>query len=88
MSGSAAVGDVKERGVAEVYPPPDGTAWRKSRASGASGNCVEVALTSTGIWVRDTKDRPGPVLRFTELEWDAFLQGVRAGEFDLPAGGQ
>lgn len=55
--------------------------WRKSTASGATG-CVEVAVTADGVWVRDTKDRPGPVLRFTRTEWDAFVAGVRQGEFD------
>lgn len=60
---------------------PAGLSWHKSTASGNDG-CVEVALSADGIWVRDTKDRPGPVLRFTRAEWDAFLTGVRQGEFD------
>lgn len=34
------------------------------------------------IHVRDSKDRDGPVLVFTGKEWDAFLAGVKAGEFD------
>jgi hypothetical protein len=38
------------------------------------------------IEVRDSKDRSGPVLRFTGLEWDAFLDGARKGEFDHLAG--
>ena len=72
--------------MADLFPSPDGAAWRTSSASGSGGNCVEVAVTSEDIWVRDTKDRPGPVLRFTLVEWDAFLAGVRQGEFDLPDG--
>jgi hypothetical protein len=35
------------------------------------------------IAVRDSKDRHGPVLRFTPVEWEAFVGGVRDGEFDL-----
>jgi hypothetical protein len=34
------------------------------------------------IEVRDSKDRGGPVLRYTVGEWDAFLDGARNGEFD------
>jgi hypothetical protein len=60
-------------------------AWRKSSYSnGQGGNCVEVAdLADGGRLVRDTKDQGrGPVLRFTESEWQAFVLGVRGGEFD------
>jgi predicted secreted Zn-dependent protease len=50
----------------------------------ADGNCVEVAaLPSDEIIVRDSKDtRPdAPRLTFTAAEWDAFVEGVAAGEF-------
>ena len=56
-------------------------AWRKSSASGSSG-CVEVAATANEILIRDSKNRSGAILRFTEVEWRAFLAGVRMGEFD------
>jgi hypothetical protein len=56
--------------------------WRKSAASG-SGDCVEVAFVDDDeVLVRHSKVRKGPILRFTPSEWDAFLAGVRAGEFD------
>lgn len=57
--------------------------WRKSSRSGNNG-CVEVALDADEIAVRDSKDRDGPVLRFTAQEWGAFLAGVRDGEFEPP----
>jgi Domain of unknown function (DUF397) len=59
-------------------------AWRKSSGSVANGACVEVGTMACGgdVLVRDTKDREGPVLRFTPTEWSAFLAGARAGEFD------
>lgn len=45
--------------------------------------CVEVGRYADGsVAVRDTKDRSQPALVFTQKEWTAFLQGVRAGEFD------
>jgi hypothetical protein len=62
---------------------PAGAAWRKATASG-SGNCVEITDAAERVWVRDSKDREGPVLEFTRNEWTAFLAGVRAGEFDGP----
>ena len=57
------------------------------RKSGDSDNhgCVEVAaLPGGGIRVRDSKDRAGPVLRFTDHEWQAFIAGAHSGEFELP----
>jgi hypothetical protein len=57
--------------------------WVKSSLSFANGNCVEVQfLTDGGVQVRNSRDRDGAVLTFTAAEWDAFLGGVRLGEFD------
>jgi hypothetical protein len=58
--------------------------WKKSSLSGnGGGNCVEVATNLPGlIAVRDSKNPSGPALRFTPAEWDAFLGGVKLGEFD------
>jgi hypothetical protein len=55
--------------------------WRTARKSG-SNNCVEVAPAADGVAVRDSKDREGPVLFYTPLEWAAFLDGAKRGEFD------
>ena len=61
--------------------------WKKSSLSYANGNCVEVGgLSGDLIRLRDSKDVKGPVLRFTPDEWDAFLGGVRNGEFDRTRG--
>jgi hypothetical protein len=64
---------------------PEGSApkWVKSSLSFSNGNCVEVAdLSDGGIGVRNSRDPEGSVLRFTSDEWEAFLGGVRIGEFD------
>jgi hypothetical protein len=55
--------------------------WRKSSWSNANG-CVEVAFVQGQVAVRDSKQHGGPVLVFTAHEWEAFLSGVRDGEFD------
>ena len=57
-------------------------AWRTSSLCDLNG-CVEVALLEDQVAVRDAKDRGGPVLLFSTPEWEAFLGGVRGGEFDL-----
>lgn len=61
-------------------------AWRKSTCSGGNGgSCVEVASLSGGrVGVRDSKDRGGPALIFTLVEWQTFIGGVKGGKFDNP----
>jgi hypothetical protein len=57
--------------------------WVKSSLSFANGNCVEVRDLPDGeVCVRNSREAQGPVLRFTPDEWQAFLGGVRNGEFD------
>lgn len=79
--------DCSESGCVEVF--------RKSSFSADNGDCVEVASvlcesnqcvtveTETTRLVRDSKlGDDSPVLRYTEKEWQAFIAGVKAGEFD------
>jgi hypothetical protein len=49
----------------------------------APKTCVAVAmLGGDEIAVRDEKVPDGPVLIFTADEWDAFIAGVKDGQFD------
>lgn len=48
-----------------------------------NGSCVAVADLSDGqVAITDTKVSDGPILTFTPTEWDDFIKGVKAGEFD------
>ncbi len=57
------------------------TTWTRSSACDF-GDCVEARRDGDTITVRDSKDPDGTGLTFTVEEWMAFLQGVRAGEFN------
>jgi hypothetical protein len=49
-----------------------------------SSACAEVAHVDDQTYIRET--RTGTILHLTAAEWDAFLSGAKAGEFDR--GGQ
>ncbi len=54
-------------------------AWIKSSYSGGSGgNCIEVADNDSRVLVRDTKDRQGPMLRFSPDAWRRFATQVKS----------
>jgi Domain of unknown function (DUF397) len=60
-----------------------GAEWIKSSASSATGNCVEVAsLPNGGVAMRNSRYPSGPALVYTRSEINAFVTGVKGGEFD------
>ena len=62
----------------------DGLTWRKSSHSADAGECVETAvLRDRRVAVRDSKHPGDAVLIYTPAEWSAFIEGAKAGEFDL-----
>lgn len=46
---------------------------------------IEIAFVDSYIAMRDSSKPDGPFLIFTQAEWDAFVAGVKDGEFDLEA---
>ncbi len=58
-------------------------AFRKATASNPSGNCVTVAeLVDGRVAVGHSAAPNGTAILYTPAEWDAFLDGAKAGEFD------
>ncbi len=57
------------------------TAWRTSSACNESG-CIEVRPGTDGVEMRASHSPDGPILRFTADQWKAFLDEIRAGQFD------
>jgi hypothetical protein len=43
---------------------------------------IEVRVDGNDVLIRDAKNPDGPWLRVSIEEWQIFLDGVRAGEFD------
>ena len=60
-----------------------GPTFRKSSFSADTFNCVEVAVDVDAVLVRNSKQPDAGTATFTHPEWDAFVRGVRLGEFDV-----
>jgi hypothetical protein len=55
--------------------------WRRASFC-ASNECVEVAPHNGMIVMRDSTGHQGQMLHYTAEEWQSFIRGVKAGEFD------
>lgn len=56
-------------------------AWRKSSYCGSNA-CVQVAHTGDSYLMRDSKNPHAEPLAFTTAEWDTFIRGIQAGDFN------
>jgi Domain of unknown function (DUF397) len=77
-------GDSRDRsGLRDEPLPVTQLEWRRSSFCGSHGSCVEVAETvGGGIAIRHGEaPGTGSVLFFSRDEWEAFVAGVKAGEF-------
>ena len=53
-----------------------------SRSTGNGGSCVEARRYGDLLEVRNSNYPDAGTLRFTDEEWDSFLDGAKKGEFD------
>ena len=56
--------------------------FKTSSWTGRHVYCVEVAIKSQGVAVRNSNDRVAGTVFFTPNEWVAFVKGVKGGEFE------
>ncbi len=57
------------------------SSWRTA-AKCDGGACVQVAAAGEMILLGDSKSPHGPTLSYTRDEWEAFVSGIKNGEFD------
>jgi hypothetical protein len=63
-----------------IQPNPNSTLiWRKSRLSGESGGCVEVARSDSSVLVRDSRNRHGAMLQVSPAQWRGFVSRIKTG---------
>lgn len=58
--------------------------WRTTSICEGATGCVEVGFVDGAVLVRSSRASDGPVVRFDDDEWDAFVLGVKAGDFERP----
>jgi hypothetical protein len=60
-----------------------GRRGRPGRTPASSDGIPAVELVDGRVKLADANDPDGPVLEFTLGEWEAFVGGVRLGEFEV-----
>ena len=62
---------------------PSNLDWHKALQSSADGACVEVARSPGTVFVRDSRDKAGPMLCFDVAAWQIFLVCAKDNNFDV-----
>jgi hypothetical protein len=82
-SGEAAAGTEAVAPSAKPKLDTTGATWLSAPQEDGSPGDVQIAFVDEYIAMRDGRFPDGPVLVFTQAEWDAFVLGARDGEFDI-----
>jgi hypothetical protein len=53
--------------------------WRKSSYS-QNGDCIELAPSEIGVFVRDSKDTFGHTLHYRRTDWAVFIARIKSAE--------
>ncbi|MET9292148.1 DUF397 domain-containing protein [Streptomyces sp. NPDC003077] len=62
--------------------PPQNLTWQKATDDETAEEYLEVAFGDDGnVYLRGNKE-PDNIVTTTRTKWDAFVLGVKAGEFD------
>ncbi|GAB3803459.1 DUF397 domain-containing protein [Micromonospora zhanjiangensis] len=67
-------------------PMPDVTWHISTRCADTGGSCVEAGPLADGtgrVAVRHSRTPDAATIVYTRAEWDAFVGGVKDGEFDF-----
>jgi hypothetical protein len=58
--------------------------WRRTTNLDGSPGKLEIGFADNGLVALRYADEPdGTILIYTPAEWDAFVEGVKDGEFDI-----
>jgi predicted secreted Zn-dependent protease len=55
--------------------------WRTALSCNG-GACVQVAASGQSVLIGNSTEPGGPVLRYSQEEWQEFVTGVKKGDFD------
>ncbi|MEV6973429.1 DUF397 domain-containing protein [Kitasatospora sp. NPDC093806] len=58
------------------------TDWQKAAPGGEGENALEIRTFNGMVEIRDPNNPDGIIVRTTPRKWEAFVLGVKAGEFD------
>jgi hypothetical protein len=67
--------------MAEVFQQD--IVWRKSSYSAGDGECVEIALADSCVWVRDSKHRKDLILSSDINSWLSLIKSIKTDPIDL-----
>ncbi|MFF3400348.1 DUF397 domain-containing protein [Streptomyces sp. NPDC002659] len=62
---------------------PESAWFKSSHSNDTGGSCVEVAVLTDQVGIRDSKDKTGPALVVPAAAWGSLVDLVRSGRTDF-----